>query len=187
MLDAAKQWYADIAELRQKYTLMVVENTSKEIKEFFIEKGVGNYFSTPYEQWQNMAEFSIKSIMLLAKTEMAESGLAGRFWYSATDFGRSRRNATFKQRLGKTPHAKIFGIKKDVSKIRPFGCLAYLHLNKERREPGKHAPRAVGHSSWICIRHELSQILGPFNRPVSLHQPSQVRRGFIPLSQQGDD
>ena len=76
MLNAAKQWYADIAELRQKYTLMMLiavirenarENTSKAIKEFFIEKGVGNYFSTPYEPWQNMAESSIKSIMLLAK------------------------------------------------------------------------------------------------------------------------
>ena len=48
MLDAAKQWYTDIAELRKKYTLMVVlrdnagKNTSKAINEFFIEKGVGN-------------------------------------------------------------------------------------------------------------------------------------------------
>ena len=104
----------------------------KGYKKKFIEKGVGNYFSTLYEQWQNMAESSIKSIMLLAKTEMAESGLAGRFLYSATDFGRSCRNATYKQRLGTTPHAKIFGIKKDVSKFRPFGCRAYLHLNKKR-------------------------------------------------------
>ena len=69
--------------------------------------------------------------------------MAGRFWYSAIDFGSTCRNATYKQRLGTTPHAKIFGIKKDVSKFRPFGCRAYLHLNKERREPGKHAPRAV--------------------------------------------
>ena len=100
MLDAAKQWYADLAELRQKYTLMVVirdnagENTSKAIKDYFTEKGVGNYFTTPYEPWQNMAEASNRSIMLLAKTEMAESGLAGRFWYNASDFGRAGRNAT---------------------------------------------------------------------------------------------
>jgi hypothetical protein len=30
------------------------ENTSKVIKEFFTLKGVGNYFTTLYEQWQNM-------------------------------------------------------------------------------------------------------------------------------------
>ena len=74
----------------------------------FSPRKVGNYFTTPYEPWQNMAESSIKSIMLLAKTEMAESGLAGRFWYSATDFGRACWNATYKQRLGTTPLAKIF-------------------------------------------------------------------------------
>ncbi len=33
--------------------------------------------------------------------------------------------------------------KKDVSKFRPFGCKAYMQLNKERREKGKHTPRAV--------------------------------------------
>ena len=111
MLDAAKQWYADIAELRQKYTLMVVmrdnagENTSKAINDFFTEKGVGNFFTTLYEPWQSMTESSIKSIMLLAKTEIAQSGLVGRFWYSTTDFGRACQNATYKQRLGTTPHA----------------------------------------------------------------------------------
>ena len=83
-------------ELRQKYTLMVDvrdnagENTSKAIKDLFTEKGVGNYFTTPYEPWQNMAESSIKWIVLLAKTEMAESGLAGRFWYSATELNKLR-------------------------------------------------------------------------------------------------
>jgi hypothetical protein len=33
-------------------------------------------------------------------------------------------------------------MKKDFSKFRPFGCKAYVHLNK-RREKGKHTPRAV--------------------------------------------
>jgi hypothetical protein len=30
-----------------------------------------------------------------------------------------------------------------VSKFRGFGCEAFLYLNKERRELGKHIPRAV--------------------------------------------
>ena len=69
--------------------------------------------------------------------------MAGRFWFSATIHAKNCRNATYKKRVGTTPHAKIFGSKKDVSKFKPFGCRAYVHLNKERREPGKHAPRAV--------------------------------------------
>ena len=63
--------------------------------------------------------------------------------FSASTHGKSCRNVTFKQRLGTTPHAKIYGEKADVSKFRPFGCRAYVHLNKDRREPGKHTPRAV--------------------------------------------
>jgi hypothetical protein len=34
-------------------------------------------------------------------------------------------------------------MKKDVSKHRPFGCLAYIHLIKDRRERGMHTPKAV--------------------------------------------
>jgi hypothetical protein len=150
MIDVSERWYAEIADLREKYQLMVVmrdnagENTSLKIKAFFTGKGVKNYFSTPHEQWQDgLSEASIRSVLLLTKTEMAESGLAGRFWFSAATHAKNCRNVTFKQRLGTSPHAKMYGEKADVSKFRPFGCRAYVHLNKERRLPGKHTPRAV--------------------------------------------
>ena len=74
---------------------------------------------------------------------MAESRMGGPLWYSTNNHGLNSRNATFKRRLGTTPHEKIFGVKKDVSKFRPFGCRAYMHLNKDRRGQGAHAPRAV--------------------------------------------
>ncbi len=58
------------------------EKTSEEIQEFFTEnseKGVKNYFGTPYEPWQDgTAEAGIKSVLFLAKVRY-ESGLAGRF------------------------------------------------------------------------------------------------------------
>ena len=54
MIDVAEQWYAEIADLRQKYQLYVVmrdnagENASKKINAFFSEiftsKGVKNFF-----------------------------------------------------------------------------------------------------------------------------------------------
>ncbi len=56
MIDIDERWYAEIADLRQKYQLMVViqrlldnagENVSRKIKAFFTGKGVKNYFSTP--------------------------------------------------------------------------------------------------------------------------------------------
>jgi hypothetical protein len=42
-----------------------------------------------------------------------------------------------------TSHARLFGVKKNVSKFSLFGCKAYVHLNQERREKGKHTPQAV--------------------------------------------
>jgi hypothetical protein len=94
LIDAGKQWNIEIADLRGKYQLLVVMrdfagenlNMSQDIQEFFTEKGVKIYFATPYEPWQDcLAEVGIKSVLLLARTEMAESGLAGRFWFSTVN------------------------------------------------------------------------------------------------------
>ncbi len=112
LIDAVKQWYAEIANLRGKYQLLrpVVkkdfagENMSHEIQEFFTDKGVKSYFSTPYKPWHDgLSEAGIKSVLLLARTEMTESGLAGRYWFSAVKHGKNCRNVTFKYRLGTTP------------------------------------------------------------------------------------
>ena len=72
MLKVTKKWYSDIAELRQKYSLVVFmrdnagENKSQEIIDFIESIGATNRFSTSYEQWQNgLAESAINSIMSL--------------------------------------------------------------------------------------------------------------------------
>ena len=161
-LAVAKRWFAEIADLQENYPLLMVvrdnsgENKSKELCDFFTEHGVKNYYSTPYEQWQNgLAESSIKSITMLGKTVMAESGLGGPYWFCATTHSMNCRNATYSKRLGMTPHEKMYGTKKDVSKFRPIGCRGYMHLNQDRREPGRHAPRgqAVINLGWARDRN----------------------------------
>jgi hypothetical protein len=81
LIDAVKQWYAEIADLRGKYQLIVVmrdlagENISHEIQEFFTDKGAESYFSTAYEPWhEGLGEAGIKSVLLIERTETAESG-----------------------------------------------------------------------------------------------------------------
>ena len=84
--------------------------------EFIQSTGARNHFSSSYEQWQNgLAEAAINSIMRLARTVMAESGLGGRFWFKAALAGKDARNVTYKQRLGQTPHSCIYGELKDAS------------------------------------------------------------------------
>jgi hypothetical protein len=80
--------------------------------------------------------------MMSARTVMAESGLGGRFWFRAATAGKDARNFTFKERIGMTPYQVMHGEKKDVSNFRAFGCRAWVYLDKQRREKGKHTPRA---------------------------------------------
>ena len=150
VLMAVKKWHSDIAELRDMHKIFVVmrdnsgENSSKEICEFLESKGIQNYFSTPYEQWQNgQPESSINSLMKLGRSVMVESGLGGQFWFSAMMAAKDARNATFKERIATTPWMMMHGRKRDVSKFRAFGCRAYIYLDEDRRRKGKHVPRAV--------------------------------------------
>ena len=74
---------------------------------------------------------------------MVESGLCGRFWFKSALAGCEARNVTYKARIGTSPWNLMHGEKKDFSRFRAFGCRAWVHLNSERREKGKHTPRAI--------------------------------------------
>jgi len=86
VLSMSKRWVAETADIQKDHPILVVvrdnagENTSKELNDYFTERGIKNYFSTPYEQWQNgLAEASVNSVTMLGRTVMAESGLGGQF------------------------------------------------------------------------------------------------------------
>ena len=104
-----------------------------------------------------MAEASVGLVSMLDKTGMAESGLGGPYWFSATQNGVTCRNVTYKERLGTTQYEKTYGVKKAVSKFRPFGCRAYMHLNKDKRERGRHVWKlSTLVSQQIAIRVDTS-------------------------------
>ncbi len=122
------------------------ENKSQAVVDFFESLGVRNHYSTSTEQWQNgLAEAAINSVMMIARTVMADSGLGGRFWFTAVLIVVEARNATYKERIRTTPWMQMHGERRDVSRLRAFGCRAWVHLNSEKREKleGKHTPRAV--------------------------------------------
>ena len=61
VVDVAKRWMAEIADLLEKYPLLVVmrdnagENKSAELKDYFTSMGVENYFSTSYDSLRAVA------------------------------------------------------------------------------------------------------------------------------------
>jgi hypothetical protein len=74
---------------------------------------------------------------------MVESGLGGQFWFSVMMAAKDALNATYMEWIGTTTWMLMHGTKRDVSKFRAFGCRAYVYLNVERRERGKHVVRAI--------------------------------------------
>jgi hypothetical protein len=120
------------------------ENKSQEVVGFFESMGVKNFYITSHEQWQNgLPEAAINSVMMLSRTIMVESGLGVQFWFKSAVTGCEARNVTYKARIGTTPWKLMHAEKKGVSRFRAFGCRAWVHLNSERREKGKHTPRAI--------------------------------------------
>jgi hypothetical protein len=47
-------------------------------------------------------------------------------------------------------------MKKDVSKFRPSGCKAYVDLNKEKREKGKHTPQTEAVRQFTLDSHQIA-------------------------------
>jgi hypothetical protein len=190
MINVVKRWYSDIADLRATHIVVrdnAVENKSQEVKEFFESKGIRNHFSTPRQQWQNgPAESTINSIMLIARTVMVESGLGGRFCFRAATPGIDARNATFKARIGTTPHHLMYGQKKDVSCFQAFGCRAWVYIDPQRRAKGKHTPRAeeaiyvgfaINTSAWPFYVPERKKMVATNQVKFSAHEfPFRKRR-----------
>ena len=124
LLAMSKRWIASTADVQKDHPILVVvrdnagENTSKELNDYFTERGIKKYFSTPNEQWHNgLTEASVNSVTMLGRTVMAESGLGEQIWFSATRtmYGVNCRNATYKERLGTTQREKLYVKKTDVS------------------------------------------------------------------------
>ena len=116
-----RRCYSGIADLRTKHKLVVLmrdnasEYKSEEMMQFLESNGIRSHFSTPKEQWQNVAaESTINVTMMIARTVMAESGLEGRFWFKAASAGKYDQNVTSKERIGMTPYQAMFGEKSEV-------------------------------------------------------------------------
>jgi hypothetical protein len=90
-----------------------------------------------------VAERMIKSINYNATSMLIDSGLPKNFWAEAVNtatFMQARRPSS--SQGGKSPWTKMTGRRIDPSMWRPFGCPAYAHLEKPKRD-GKFASKAV--------------------------------------------
>jgi hypothetical protein len=130
------------------------ENKSQGIVDFFESMGIKNC-ARGHEQWQNgLPEAAIKSIIIISRTIMVESGLGSRFWFKYSMAGCDARNVmvTYTEQIGTTPwmlmHNDWEREKCILILLTRLQCMG-LSQQRKKRERKAYAASSWGYLPWI--------------------------------------
>ena len=127
------------------------EFVNAKFKKYFADHGILHETTAPYTPEQNgQVERLNGSLMALVKAMLQDSGLAKSFWSRALAVATYIGNRTPNARLeGKTPIEIVTGHKPSVGHLRPFGSVAFAHIDKSQRsklDPSAKKGILVGYS-----------------------------------------
>jgi hypothetical protein len=114
------------------------EYIGKEFDEFCAEHGIQRQHSVRARPQQNgVAERANRTMEQGIITMLHQAGLPLSFWGEALAAFVHVWNRTPTTAVpGKTPYETVFGSKPDVSLMRVWGCVAYVHIQKDKRDGG---------------------------------------------------
>ena len=97
--------------------------------------GIRHEFTNPYTPEQNgVSERYNRTVMEAARSMLYNANLPLSFWAEAVKCATYVRNRSPTSALGnKTPYECWFGKKPDISNLRAFGCIAYVHVPDQKR------------------------------------------------------
>jgi hypothetical protein len=130
------------------------EYFSKEFNEYLKEHRIQRKYSCSYSPQQNgVAKRKNRHIVEIARAMLNEKNLPNYFWAEtlATIVYIMNRTPTMAVH-GMTLEEKFTGKKPDVSHLRVFGCIAYVHVLDEKKS--KLDPKA---KKCIFVRYSLKQ------------------------------
>ena len=112
------------------------EYTSNDFKFFCSERGIGHEYTTPYSPEQNgVAERLNRTIIESARAMLNHAKLPLDFWAEACSTAVYLHNRSPTTALkGVTPFEHLFGRKPNISHLRVFGCVSYMHIPSDQRK-----------------------------------------------------
>ncbi len=122
------------------------EYTSNDFVKYCTEKGISHQFTNPYCPEQNgVAERLNRTIIEATRSMIYQAGLPLNFWAEACNTAIYLHNRSPTTALrNKTPYECLFGTKPDISHLRVFGCMCYVHIpDSRRRKLDQKANRAI--------------------------------------------
>ena len=114
------------------------EYMGKEFGDFCIEHGIQRQHSVRARPQQNgVAERANRTMEQGIITMLHQAGLPLAFWGEALAAYVHVWNRTPTSAVpGKTPYENFYSTKPDVSMLRVWGCVAYVHIQRDKREGG---------------------------------------------------
>jgi hypothetical protein len=130
------------------------EYFSNEFTEYLKEHGIQKKYSCSYSPQQNgITERKNRHIAKITRAMLNEKNLPNYFWVEAVAIAIYIMNQTPTTTIhGMTPEEKFTCNKPNVSHLRMFGCIAYVHVHDEKRS--KLDPKA---KKCIFIGYSLEQ------------------------------
>ena len=133
-----------------------------------IDEGISRRHTEPDEPYQNgIAERANRDIAEGAITMLYEAHLSPSFWgHAVLAFVYVRNRCPTAPLPGTTPYTGWYKKKPDVSNLRVFGCLAYVHIKKNKRrglQPRTMKCIFVGYPSgtkaWKCWNPVIKKLI----------------------------
>jgi len=120
-----------------------------------LKLGVKTEIIAPYKPDLNFAELTIRIIIKMAKRFCLYAKMHPRYLGLALQCAAHHHQhiATTELRQGKTPFESLYGIKSDITKMRPFGSMCMATLSTAKRKDGERNSKglAVLTTSEPCI------------------------------------
>lgn len=112
------------------------EYTSKEFAKFCTSKGIMHQFTNPYTPEQNgVSERLNRTLIESGKSMLFHAGLPLSFWAEAVNTATYLHNRSPISSLpDKTPYECWYGTKPDVSNLRVFGSICFVHTPDSLRQ-----------------------------------------------------
>jgi len=112
------------------------EYTSKNFAEYLKSEGILTETTTPYTPQSNgVVERANRTIMERVRCMLDDAGRSKKYWAFAVSVAVYLKNRTpTRSVVGKTLYEAWHGRKPSLKHLRVFGCLAFVHVPKEKRK-----------------------------------------------------
>jgi hypothetical protein len=162
VLEKFKEFVSYVNTLGKKVKVLRSDNggeyCSKAFKDYLKEHGILHQTTVPYNPEQNgTAERMNRTLLEAARSMMYHAGMPKEFWAEAVNTAAYTRNRRPTNSLNNaTPFECLFNRKPDVSNLKVFGCVAYVHIPNHQRKKRKTNPESACLQDIPMVQKDLN-------------------------------